>query len=149
MEPRDWRALVPLTPALRLERLILRFGGWWTALDTVVEAGGARDLDLLLRSREGNPTLLLAPSTHAREAGAARRRVDPRMVDWSDLGHASKNGHLALVERLLQEPGVDARDCDSYAIRMASSSGQLVVVERLLQVPGVNAAARGNAASLL
>lgn len=140
---RDWRLLVPLDPPLRLERLLLRFGSWWTAFDTVLEAGAARDLSLLLRSREDAPSLLLAPSTHA---NGNRRgfRVTPREVDWFDLLIACTRGHLAVVECLMLEAGVDATAMDSVAVFAASNSGHAAVVERLLQVPGVVATVLDN-----
>jgi hypothetical protein len=51
---------------------------------------------------------------------------------------------VAVVEFLLQVPGVDAAAENNFAIRYASLHGHVAVVERLLQVPGVDAAAENN-----
>ena len=140
---RDLRALVPLDPPLRLERLLHRFGNWWTAFDSAVEAGGALDVDLLLRAADASPALLDAPSTHPL---VMFRRVQetPHKVKSRELSWACKHGHLAVVERLLLVPGVDATANNNHAFRGACSYGHLAVVERLLQLPGVDAAANGN-----
>eukprot|EP00455_Lapot_gusevi_P052787 TRINITY_DN809_c0_g1_i13.p1 TRINITY_DN809_c0_g1~~TRINITY_DN809_c0_g1_i13.p1 ORF type:complete len:157 (+),score=23.88 TRINITY_DN809_c0_g1_i13:241-711(+) len=50
---------------------------------------------------------------------------------------AAENGHVAVVDRLLQVPTVDARADKNYAIRMAAENGHVAVVDRLLQVPAV------------
>ena len=50
---------------------------------------------------------------------------------------ASKNGHLSVVERLLQDPRVDPSDDDNYAFCMAAENGHSSVVERLLMDPRV------------
>jgi hypothetical protein len=57
---------------------------------------------------------------------------------------ASENGHLAVVERLLQDPRVDPSALDNGAIQMASYGGHLAVVERLLQDPRVDPSDSGN-----
>jgi ankyrin repeat protein len=60
-----------------------------------------------------------------------------------DEGHdliqiASRYGHLAVVDRLLQEARVDPSAGHNYAILLASDNGHLAVVDRLLQDPRVN-----------
>jgi ankyrin repeat protein len=54
---------------------------------------------------------------------------------------AAKNGHLAVVERLLQDERVDPSASNNLAIRMAAQNGHLTVVERLLQDPRVDPSA--------
>jgi hypothetical protein len=46
---------------------------------------------------------------------------------------ASYYGHIAVVEKLLQDPRVDPCADDNYAIRQAFKNGHLAVVERLLK----------------
>jgi hypothetical protein len=50
---------------------------------------------------------------------------------------ASENGHVTIVERLLQKPimCMDPSDDDNFAIRIASENGHVAVVDRLLQEP--------------
>ena len=50
---------------------------------------------------------------------------------------ASKNGHLGVVNRLLEDFRVDPSAGNNYAIQQASKNGHLEVVERLLQDPRV------------
>jgi ankyrin repeat protein len=61
---------------------------------------------------------------------------------------AARNGHLALVERLLQIPTVveQVTADDNGALRRAALGGHLTVVERLLEIPAVveQAAAKNN-----
>eukprot|EP00455_Lapot_gusevi_P051259 TRINITY_DN759_c0_g1_i9.p1 TRINITY_DN759_c0_g1~~TRINITY_DN759_c0_g1_i9.p1 ORF type:complete len:179 (+),score=25.97 TRINITY_DN759_c0_g1_i9:57-593(+) len=68
------------------------------------------------------------------------------MSHEQDLSVACLTGDVAVVDRLLQVPGVDATGVDNYAIRMAARYGHLAVVDRLLQVPGVDVSARDNEA---
>ena len=47
--------------------------------------------------------------------------VDPSMCDYNmAMKYASRNGQLAVVERLLQDERVDPSDRENYAIRHAS-----------------------------
>ncbi|MDB6097024.1 MAG: ankyrin repeat protein [Francisellaceae bacterium] len=55
-------------------------------------------------------------------------------------------GHLAVVERLLQEPDVDVPAYSSAALQCAACNGHLAVVERLLQEPDVDVTAYHNSA---
>ena len=50
----------------------------------------------------------------------------------------SANGHLAVVERLLQDQRVDPSANNQWAIRWSSKYGRLPVVGRLLQDPRVD-----------
>lgn len=54
------------------------------------------------------------------------------------LVNAARNGHLDVVDRLLQEPRVDPRAMDNFAIRVASQNGHADVVDRLLLDPRVD-----------
>jgi hypothetical protein len=54
---------------------------------------------------------------------------------------AARNGHLAIVERLLQDDRVDPSAEDNYAVRMAAENGHLAVVDRLLEDDRVDVAA--------
>jgi hypothetical protein len=54
---------------------------------------------------------------------------------------ASLNGHLAVVDRLLQDERVDPAADDNNAIKSASRNGHLAVVDRLLQDERVDPAA--------
>ena len=51
---------------------------------------------------------------------------------------ASENGHLHIVDRLLQDSRVDPSDRNNCAIGWASLKGHLHIVERLLQDPRVD-----------
>jgi hypothetical protein len=53
-------------------------------------------------------------------------------------------GHLAVVERLLQDKRVDPSANNNDAVRMAAASGHLAIVERLLQDKRVDPSADGN-----
>jgi hypothetical protein len=57
---------------------------------------------------------------------------------------AAENGHLAVVERLLQDKRVDPSADDNYAVRWAAQNGHLAVVERLLQDKRVDPSADDN-----
>ncbi len=59
---------------------------------------------------------------------------------------ASLYGHIAIVNRLLQDNRVDPGDGDNYAIIIASQKGYLTVVNRLLQDKRVNPTDLNNAA---
>ena len=58
--------------------------------------------------------------------------------------NASLNGHLAVVERLLEDSRVDPSADRNRAIRMASQNGHLPVVERLLEDSRVDPSAQDN-----
>jgi surface antigen len=57
---------------------------------------------------------------------------------------AAENGHLAVVERLLQDRRVDPSAGDNYAVRLAAQNGHLAVVQRLLQDERVDPSACNN-----
>ena len=70
--------------------------------------------------------------------------VDPSAEDNRAIQLASENGHLSVVDRLLQDARVDPSAQDNAAIREASDSGHLPVVDRLLQDARVDPSARDN-----
>ena len=53
---------------------------------------------------------------------------------------AARNGHVAVIERLLLVEGVDASAMNNFAMRWAAQNGHLAVINRLLQIEGVDAA---------
>ena len=55
--------------------------------------------------------------------------IDPSAHNNWTIPCASSNGHLAVVERLLQDPHVDSSADNNYALRWASSKGHLAVGE--------------------
>jgi ankyrin repeat protein len=57
---------------------------------------------------------------------------------------AAASGHLAVVERLLQDKRVDPSADSNHAVRFAAQNGHLAVVERLLQDPRVDPSAADN-----
>ena len=62
--------------------------------------------------------------------------VDPSFDENRAIAYASWYGHLAVVERLLQDKRVDPSATDNYgncALSHAAKNGHLAVVERLLQ----------------
>jgi ankyrin repeat protein len=59
-------------------------------------------------------------------------------------GLAAECGHLAVVERLLQDKRVDPSASNNYAVRRAAERGHLAVVERLLQDKRVDPSASNN-----
>jgi hypothetical protein len=75
--------------------------------------------------------------------------IDPSVdYNWA-IRRASNNGHLAIVNRLLQEPldpRVDPSAWHNHAFRMASYNGHLAIVNRLLQDVRVNPSDVGNEA---
>ena len=75
-----------------------------------------------------------------------KRGVDPTASNNYAIRLASSGGHLAVVNRLLQDPRVDPTADDNLAIRFASSGGHLAVVNRLLQDPRVDPTADDNLA---
>jgi ankyrin repeat protein len=60
------------------------------------------------------------------------------------LEWACRGGHLAVVERLLEDERVDPSACDNLAMLFASGQGHLAVVERLLLDARVDPAASNN-----
>ena len=64
--------------------------------------------------------------------------IDPSYLYNRAIRMASCNGHLLVVNRLLQDPRVDPTGLDNFAIIYSSSYGKLSVVERLLQDPRVD-----------
>jgi hypothetical protein len=69
---------------------------------------------------------------------------DPSAGDNLAMRLAAKNGHLAVVERLLQDQRVDPSALDSHAVRQAACYGHFAVVERLLRDVRVDPSARDN-----
>eukprot|EP00455_Lapot_gusevi_P051255 TRINITY_DN759_c0_g1_i3.p2 TRINITY_DN759_c0_g1~~TRINITY_DN759_c0_g1_i3.p2 ORF type:complete len:149 (+),score=20.02 TRINITY_DN759_c0_g1_i3:57-503(+) len=55
------------------------------------------------------------------------------MSHEQDLSVACLTGDVAVVDRLLQVPGVDATAGDNYAMQIAATYGYVAVVERLLR----------------
>jgi len=71
-------------------------------------------------------------------------RIDPSARKNIAVRQAAQNGHIAVVDRLLQDKRVDPSANDNYAVRFAADSGHLAVVERLLQDKRVDPSARKN-----
>jgi ankyrin repeat protein len=71
-------------------------------------------------------------------------RVDPSANNNRAIRLAAPNGHLAVVERLLQDVRVDPSADDNYAVLWASQRGHLAVVDRLLEDDRVDPSALGN-----
>jgi hypothetical protein len=57
---------------------------------------------------------------------------------------AARDGHIAVVERLLQDERVDPSADNNYAVRLAARDGHIAVVERLLQDERVDPSAGDN-----
>jgi hypothetical protein len=57
---------------------------------------------------------------------------------------AALNGHLSVVERLLQDKRVDPSACDNYAVRWAAQFGHLAFVDLLLRDARVDPSADNN-----
>jgi hypothetical protein len=68
-------------------------------------------------------------------SASIRRPTTTTPCDW-----LLQNGHLAVVERLLQDERVDPSADDNYAVRWAAQNGHLAVVDRLLEDDRVDAA---------
>lgn len=75
-----------------------------------------------------------------------KRGFDPFVLRNYAIGLASENGHIKVVERLLQDERVNPADNRNEAIELASKNGHIEVVERLLQDERVNPADNNNAA---
>eukprot|EP00455_Lapot_gusevi_P019844 TRINITY_DN2111_c0_g4_i1.p1 TRINITY_DN2111_c0_g4~~TRINITY_DN2111_c0_g4_i1.p1 ORF type:complete len:436 (+),score=43.95 TRINITY_DN2111_c0_g4_i1:62-1309(+) len=95
------------------------------SLHSAAATGNLPKVDQLLQQAEG-----LDATTQANEA----------------IRLAARNGHLALVEHLLQYPGIDLTANSNEALRLAAKNGHLSVTNRLLQVPGVDPSAQANEA---
>ena len=66
--------------------------------------------------------------------------ADVRAHNNYALRSASQNGHVAVVYRLMQVPGMSVHDVvaqDNFALKMASENGHYAVVDLLLQVQGL------------
>jgi ankyrin repeat protein len=91
--------------------------------------GRLADVQRMLESGElpvnvnGNPNAALV--RHA--------MFDPSADGNRAIRLAAKNGHLAVVERLLQDPRVDPSAEDNIAVRYAALLGHLAVVDLLMQ----------------
>ena len=72
--------------------------------------------------------------------------IDVSATNNSAIRLASRNGHIAVVDRLLQDVTgrVDPSDANNSAIRLASQYGHIAVVDRLLQDRGVDPSADDN-----
>ena len=66
--------------------------------------------------------------------------------DDAAIKYASANGHLAIVQILIEDPRVDPSAGDDAAIKNASRKGHLDVVQLLLRDPRVNPSALDNEA---
>jgi len=67
--------------------------------------------------------------------------VDPSHSYNDPIRSASYEGHLAIVDRLLQDPRVDPTiqdDCEANALQIACCGNHVEVVDRLLQDPRVD-----------
>ena len=62
---------------------------------------------------------------------SGRLWVDPSADKNYAIRWASRNGHLAVVERLLKDPRVDPSTFSNEALRWASQNGHIAVVELL------------------
>ena len=73
-------------------------------------------------------------------------KIDPSAKNNFAIRYTSEKGHIAVVDRLLQEPKnrVDSSADINYAIRVASKNGHIAVVERLLQDRRVDPSAVNN-----
>ena len=96
------------------------------------------------RRAELNAALIQASATGDVEGvdQLLREGADVRADGNAALKWASRSGHVAVVYRLLQVPGMSVHDVvaqDNYALKKASENGHLAVVDRLLQVQGITA----------
>ena len=69
---------------------------------------------------------------------------DPTIDDNYAIRWASENGHIAIVDRLLQDGRVDPSAFNNFAIKWASNNGHIAVVDRLLQDGRVDPSAFDN-----
>jgi ankyrin repeat protein len=72
--------------------------------------------------------------------------VDPSFQDNIAIRNASQRGHVAVVDRLLQDERVDPSANDNEPIRVASEKGFVAVVDRLLADERVDPSANENEA---
>lgn len=117
------------------------------------DAGMLQDLTghPVLDVAEAVPAALVASATSGavatldwlllRTPDAASGRVRQRA-----LQAAAGGGHLAVVERLLADPMVDASALNNAAVQDAAESGHTAIVARLMGDPRVDASDCGNAA---
>ena len=70
--------------------------------------------------------------------------VDPSANENYAIQFASQFGHLAIVDRLLQDSRVDPTADNNFALRFASRNGHHLVVDRLLQDSRVDPSANDN-----
>jgi ankyrin repeat protein len=75
-----------------------------------------------------------------------RAMFDPSVDGNRAIQLASLNGHLAVVERLMdmQDERVDPSANDNYSVQWAARNGHVAVVERLLQDARVDPSANSN-----
>lgn len=66
------------------------------------------------------------------------------MDNFDSIRWAARRGHLAVVDRLLQDERVDPSARDNNAIQLAAYNGHVAVVERLLQDERVDPSADNN-----
>jgi ankyrin repeat protein len=71
---------------------------------------------------------------------------DPSADDNQAIRLAARNGHVAVVERLLQDERVDPSAEGNYAVQFAAINGHVAVVERLLRDVRVDPSADDNLA---
>jgi hypothetical protein len=65
-------------------------------------------------------------------------RVDPSASNDHAIGIASENGHLKVVNRLLEDPRVDPTSDNNYAMMWSTKHGHTDVANRLLEDPRVD-----------
>ena len=63
---------------------------------------------------------------------------DPSAENNRTIRNTSRNGHLAVVDRLLMDSRVDPSAENNHAIWIASMKGHVKVVNRLLQVSRIH-----------
>ena len=113
---------LPLATLEAMDKNFSREWGWTLFKEAVCE-GDVATVDMLIRSG-----------------------MDPSVQNNWAIVVASVNGHLSLVDRLLQDARVDPSANDNFAINQASENDHLPVVNRLLQDARVNPSACKNRA---
>ena len=91
----------------------------------------------------------LSENLHLYMPIVGRLHVTPATFENSPIGLASKNGHLDVVCRLLQDPRVDPSARNNYALKNAIKNGHLDVVFRLLEDQRIDPSAYDNEAIVL
>lgn len=119
---------------------------------TAVETGNMPILELLLADNRIDPTILnnypvRIASMYGNIDAMDRLLRDPRLHRDSDkrylylddaLARAAGNGHLNIVNRLLEEPNINPSNWGNLALKNAAKNRHLEVALRLLQDPRIN-----------